>query len=195
MAWSQRLSEELVLLVVRLLLVGICVFVTSVVSGFLRRPRGVIHVPISHGREFLSCFYRWAIGVVQFTWSLSLLIRFVDFDLSSNWLWYLRWSHLTKLVFMSGVQVGIKLLATATVFSLVHVIIDLALDWLLVVHLVDGLQTWIWKVAFRFVHLFTLFDFCWSWGKPSRWLVLLPRNQVLRRRTIIKRMNRWHSLI
>jgi len=73
--------------------------------------------------------------VVKFTGSLSLLVRLVDFDLGSNWLWYLRLSHLTEFVFMSGVQVRIELLAAATVLSLA---LD---DRLLLVQLVDGLQT------------------------------------------------------
>jgi len=139
-AWSQRFGEELVLLIVCLLLVCIRLFVTSVVKGFLWRQRGVIHVSISHGRELLSCLYRRAIGVVKFTGSLSLLVSLVDFDLSGNWLRYLRLSHLTKLVFMSRVQVGIELLAAATVLLYI-VVVNLGLDWLLVVQLVDGLQT------------------------------------------------------
>jgi len=73
--------------------------------------------------------------VVKFTRSLSLLVRLVDFDLGSNWLRYLRLSHLTEFVFMSGVQVRIELLAATTVLSLA---LD---DRLLLVQLVDGLQT------------------------------------------------------
>ena len=73
--------------------------------------------------------------MVKFTGSLSLLVRLVDFDLGSNWLRYLRLSHLTEFVFMSGVQVRIELLAATTVLSLA---LD---DRLLLVQLVDGLQT------------------------------------------------------